>query len=74
MSRLSRATGKRIVAALSRAGFEVARTKGSHHLLQPPDGRRTVVPVHASEDVGPGLLLKILRQCEITREEFEKLL
>jgi len=74
MSKLPRVTGKRRVAALARAGFAVVRTKGSHHLLKHPDGRRTVVPIHASEDIGPGLLMKIIRQCEMTRQEFEELL
>jgi len=34
----------------------------------------TVLPVHAGEIIGPGLLLKILVDCELTRDEFEKLL
>jgi len=39
-----------------------------------PDGRRTVVPVHRGEVIGPGLMLKILRDCELERDEFMKLL
>jgi HicA toxin of bacterial toxin-antitoxin, len=34
---------------LQKAGFTVARVKGSHHILIHPDGRRTVVPVHSGE-------------------------
>jgi predicted RNA binding protein YcfA (HicA-like mRNA interferase family) len=34
------------------------------------DGRTTTVPVHAGQDVGRGLLRKILRDAELTREEF----
>ncbi len=41
---------------MRKAGFEVARVKGSHHFLRHPDGRGTVVPVHAGETIGPGLL------------------
>jgi predicted RNA binding protein YcfA (HicA-like mRNA interferase family) len=37
------------------------------------DGRRTVVPVHRGEVVGPGLMLKILRDCELERGEFMEL-
>ena len=37
------------------------------------DGRRTVVPVHRGEIIGPGLMLKILRDREIERDEFMKL-
>ena len=38
------------------------------------DGRRAVVPVHRGETVGPGLMLKIIRDCEMEREEFLELL
>ena len=74
MSRLPRITGKEIVCALAAAGFEVARVKGSHHFLQHADGRITVVPVHSGETIGPGLMGKILRDCDMSREEFEALL
>ncbi|CAG1022731.1 hypothetical protein MTYM_01948 [Methylococcales bacterium] len=67
-------SGKEILLALKRAGFEVIRIKGSHHFIHHPDGRSTVVPVHAGETMGPGLLAKILRDCELSREQFQKLL
>ena len=73
MARLPRLTGKEVIAALQRVGFEVARVKGSHHFLRHPDGRVTVVPVHAGEIIGPGLLAKILRDCDLTREKFLEL-
>ena len=74
MSRLPRLTGKEIVRALAAAGFEIARVKGSHQFLRHADGRVTVVSVHAGEVIGPGLMLNILRDCEMTPEEFEALL
>ena len=70
MTRLPRVTGREVIAALRKAGFEVARIKGSHHFLRYPDGRSSVVPVHAGETIGPGLLTAILRDCELSREEF----
>ena len=74
MTALPSITGKDLVAALKKAGFEVIRIKGSHHFLRHPDGRTTVVPVHAGETIGPGLLSKILRHCDLTRDELLKLL
>jgi predicted RNA binding protein YcfA (HicA-like mRNA interferase family) len=74
VSRLPRITGREVIAALRKAGFEVVRVKGSHHFLRHADGRSTVVPVHAGETIGPGLLLAILRDCEIERDEFARLL
>ena len=69
MPKLPRLTGKQLIKALRRAGFEVIRIKGSHHFLQHQDGRRTVVPVHAGETIGPGLLSKILRDTELEVED-----
>lgn len=74
MSRLPRLTGGEIIAALAKSGFVDSRIKGSHHRLRHADGRVTTVPVHGSETIGPGLLAKILRDCDLTRDEFEGLL
>ena len=65
-------TGNRLVSALRRFGFEVVRSKGSHKFLLHKDRRCTVVPVHRGETVGHGLLSKILRDCEITKDELQK--
>jgi len=56
MTKLPRVTGRQAIAALSKAGFTVVRVRGSHHFLKHSDGRRTVIPVHSGEDMGPGLL------------------
>ena len=74
MSKLPSITGKDLLAALGKAGFEVIRIKGSHHFVRHEDGRATVVPVHAGETIGPGLLLRILRDCDLTREKLTELL
>ncbi|WP_221239668.1 type II toxin-antitoxin system HicA family toxin [Longimicrobium terrae] len=55
---------------LNELGFEVVRIKGSHHFLRHADGRATVVPVHAGDVIGPGLMSKILRDADVTRDAF----
>ena len=47
--------------------------KGAH-FLQHPDGRQTVVPVHAGETIGPGLLNKILKDVAMEADELGKYL
>ena len=69
MSDFPTLTGSALIRALKKFGFEVIRTKGSHHFLKHPDGRCTVVPVHSGETIGRGLLSQILRDCDITKEE-----
>ncbi len=74
MSKFPAISGKQLIAVLNKLGFEVVRIKGSHHFLRHADGRTTVVPIHAGETVGPGMLSKILRDCEITRDQVQSLL
>jgi predicted RNA binding protein YcfA (HicA-like mRNA interferase family) len=68
MTRLPRLKGKEVIRILERFGF--VRTKGSHTFLRHPDGRTTVVPIHSGETIGPGLLHAILRDVDLSPEEF----
>lgn len=74
MTKLPSLTGKDILSILKKLGFEIKRQKGSHVFLQHPDGRATVVPIHSGETIGPGLMAKILRDVNMTKEEFYQLL
>ena len=74
MSRLPRMAGTKVISALKKAGFFVARIKGAHHFLRHRDGRTLVVPVLSGEVIRPTLLTKILRDCDLTKEDFEGLL
>ncbi len=69
MPKLPRLKGKELIKILSKHGFHVIRIKGSHHFLRHDDGRCTVVPVHAGETLGPGLLIQILKDTELERED-----
>ncbi len=69
---LSGGDREELLKALGRLGFEVKRTKGSHHFVRHQDGRSTVVPVHAGETIGPGLLARILRDTELNREDLHE--
>ena len=73
MAKLPKISGKELCKVLEKLGFEKVYGKGSHVRFKHPDGRRTVVPVHGNEDLGPGLLTAILKQIKITREELEGL-
>lgn len=48
--------GERVVRALEKAGFTVARVAGSHHIMRHPDGRGTTVSLRvAGRCRGPAL-------------------
>ena len=67
-------SGERIVRALEKAGFKVARIAGSHHVMRHPDGRGTTVPVHPGRDVAKGTLRGILGDVGMTVEDLRRLL
>ena len=70
MSKLAALTGKEAVSLLKKAGFVMQRQKGSHVFLRHPDGRATVIPIHVGETISPGLLSKILKDVEMTKDDF----
>jgi predicted RNA binding protein YcfA (HicA-like mRNA interferase family) len=66
--------GARVVRALEKAGFKVARTAGSHRVMRHPDGRGTTVPVRTGRDLAKGTLRGILADVGLTVDELEELL
>jgi predicted RNA binding protein YcfA (HicA-like mRNA interferase family) len=74
MPRLPTLQAGQLIGALERAGFQIVRQKGSHVRMRHIDGRVVTVPVHPGQDIGRGLLRKILRDADLTREELLKLL
>jgi predicted RNA binding protein YcfA (HicA-like mRNA interferase family) len=66
--------GDRVVKALERAGFKIARVAGSHHIMRHPDGRGTTVPVHPGREVAKGTLRGILADVGMSVDELRDLL
>lgn len=71
-----RYSSREILAALHRAGFRDVSQRGSHLKLR---GTRhghvlTVIVKNPAADVPPGTFKSILRQAELTLDEFEQLL
>ena len=74
MTKFIQISGKEFCKILEKLGFEKVYGKGSHIRFKHFDGRRTVVPVHGNEELGKGLILEILKQIKLSKEEFEKLI
>jgi predicted RNA binding protein YcfA (HicA-like mRNA interferase family) len=53
--------GKQIIQKLESAGWQLARIKGSHHMMK-KNGKVIPIPIHGSKDIGSGLLSDIERQ------------
>ena len=72
MPKLVPISAEKLIKILLKLNFEVIRIKGSHHfLMRNSDKKTTTVPVHKGEIIGQGLLRQILRDIELTVEEYE---
>jgi predicted RNA binding protein YcfA (HicA-like mRNA interferase family) len=74
MAKLPSPTAKELIAALEKIGFEIVRQKGSHVRLKHEDDRVVTIPVHAGKTIGKGLLLKILKDADLTKDDLISLL
>ncbi|WP_204104744.1 MULTISPECIES: type II toxin-antitoxin system HicA family toxin [Spirulina sp. CCY15215] len=74
MPKLPTVTGQQTINALGKIGFETIRKKGSHVRLKHGDGVAITIPIHRGKNLGKGLLRKILRDAELTVDEFIELL
>lgn len=72
MSKLPLVNFKRMEKFLLAVGFKAVRQKGSHVFYRHPDGRTTTLPNHPGRDLARPLIREILREIEITPEEFRK--
>jgi predicted RNA binding protein YcfA (HicA-like mRNA interferase family) len=64
-----------VIRALKRAGFVEDRQRGSHLILIHPDTHaRTVVPVHSGQTIKAPLLRAIVRDANLTLNQFIELL
>lgn len=74
MSKLPLLTAKELIKILIQLEFECKRQKGSHMFFQHADGRTTVIPNHAGEQIDRGLLNKIIKQdLQMKIEDFIKI-
>jgi len=72
MSKLTIIPSKDMAKILETLGFKELRQKGSHKIYKHMDGRITVIPFHG-EDLGRGLIRKILKDIEISPDEYEEI-
>ena len=74
MPKLPVLSPEKLARVLERKGFVLDRVRGSHHAYFHPNLDATItIPFHKKE-VGKGLLIEIMKQAGITREELLDLL
>jgi predicted RNA binding protein YcfA (HicA-like mRNA interferase family) len=71
MPRLPSVTGRQAVNAFQKAGFNVVRIEGSHHVMK-KDGHRFLltVPVHGRKPIATGTLRSLIKASGLTVGQF----
>ena len=72
MSKLPLVDAKTFERLLFALGFEKTRQKGSHVFYRHPDGRTTTLPHHSGRVISRPLLREILREIDLTVDEYVK--
>lgn len=68
-SSLRLCSGTEAVQKFRRAGWTVARQRGSH-VMMVKSGYEYTLSIPQHDELGPGLLRKLIRQAGVTVEEF----
>ncbi len=68
--------GREIMRALERAGLELRRTRGSHHIYRHMTDKRrqTTIPDHGARELPKGTVKAIIAQAGLTEDEFKTFL
>ncbi|MDO8663859.1 MAG: type II toxin-antitoxin system HicA family toxin [Candidatus Wildermuthbacteria bacterium] len=75
MSNLPIVKDKQLIRLLKKLGFFEHHQRGTSHLIMAhQDGRRTTISIHPGKDIPRGTLKGILKDLEISTEEFLQLL
>lgn len=73
MSKLPQIKPKKLVKLFIQQGFEISRQVGSHMRLAHADGRKITIAIH-NKPIASGTFQSILKQANLSREEFLSLL
>ena len=72
--RLPLVDAKTMEKVLFALGFTLIRQKGSHAFYRHSDGRTTTLPHHRGRVLARSLLREILREIDLTPDEFRRIL
>jgi predicted RNA binding protein YcfA (HicA-like mRNA interferase family) len=74
MSKLTLINALSLEKLLIKLGFTKTRQKGSHAFYRHADGRTTTIPFHLGKDLPRPLIREILREINLSIDEYNKLI
>lgn len=70
MPKLPVVKANKLYKTLQKLGFSKHHQAGAHIQLKHPDGRRTTIPYHPTQEIRRGTLKAIIDDLDMTVEEF----
>ncbi len=74
MPKLPVVKARELFRALKKLGFRVSHFTGGHAQLKTDNNKRVTVPMHSGKEITPKTLKSILKDAELSVEEFIRLL
>ena len=75
MPKLPQVKAKEAIKVFEKVGFVHSQTRGSHYIMRRESGKeKVVVPLHGTKPLGKGLLISLIYDAGLTKDEFLKLL
>ena len=72
--KLPRVTATEVIRVLERVGFYLVRQSESPKIFKNDPGKRVTIPYHVAKTLHPKLFQSILRDADLSVEEFKELL
>ncbi|MDN5310595.1 MAG: hypothetical protein PWP14_1989 [Methanolobus sp.] len=72
--KLPRVTAKQLIKVVQAVGFEPVRQSGSHMIFRNHEAKRIVIPYHTGKCLHPKLVSSILKDIDLSVEDFKKML
>ena len=72
MTKLKVISATKLEKFILELGFKKIRQKGSHVFYRHPDGRVTTIPFHKGRILARPLIREILREIEVSIDEYNK--
>ncbi len=73
MDKIKPLPARKVIKSLEKLGFQQIRQKGGHLFMQHPDGRTALIPA-PGEDIGKGMIKKIINDARIARDAWLELI
>ncbi len=72
--KLPRVGADKVIKVLEHIGFFLVRQSGSHKIYKNAEGKRITVPFHSGKTLHPKLLRSVLRDADLTVDNFKELI